>query len=243
MLRKVSTIMAKENKTVLQKLYDNTLLRSKVNALLDEGKTLQYIVDYCQTMKFEISLGSLNNYKNKRTQAIKEGKDLGELIDRRRHTGNVIEISGKELGSSSAKEGNTPKTVDDEIAKQAQNSEVPTSILEVLEVMISKGFTTLKNTQAVDAKLLLKAMDTYAKITGNTTGGLTLRGLQEIRMQQKAREDAYAAVITEYIPKEKQAEVAQKLVDKEDEFYRNLDLTEEGARTKKALKLAGIDRI
>lgn len=226
-----------EKKSKLQEFYDNRILRSKVDTMLDEGKTLQFITDFCKAQKFDISLGTVNNYKAKLEESRRTNTPIEELIDRRKKVGNIIELKAKEddaLGEIVTTPGS--KAVQYETANDKM-----ISLLEPLELLMQKGLETAKMTAVVDQPTLLKTIDLYSKITGAAAGGLTIQGLQEIRLKQKAMESAYTEIILEYIPEEKRDEVLKEFAVKEQAFFDNLDLTAEGQRIQSALKKAGLN--
>lgn len=219
------------SKTILQQLYEDKPLRTKVDNLLDEGKTLSFIREFCENSQgFLISTSSLDNYKKKREEAIRKGVSLGSLIDKRRNTGEVIELHSADAESL---EG----TIQNDLEPQETKL---TSTLEFLESIIGKSMNAINQVDMLDPALGLKAITEYTKITGAQGGGLTLHGIQELRLQHKAFETAIATVIMEYIPKEKHEEVMQRFEEREQEFYQNLDVTEEGRRKRKALQDIGV---
>jgi len=62
--------MSKDKKTlntgsVLVQLYKDKKLCTKVDNMLDEGKTYDYIIEFCKEQGLSISKASLTNYKRK----------------------------------------------------------------------------------------------------------------------------------------------------------------------------------
>jgi len=114
-------------------------------------------------------------------------------------------------------------------------SEKLVNINQVLEVLIEKGLQGVMDTNYVDQNILLKAVQEHNKINAGN-GGLTMSGLQEMRLQQVAYESAVTNVMLSYVPEDKQTEALERMHDAEEEFYRNLDITEEGRRIKKELE-------
>jgi len=76
-----------KGKVTLTELYENKLIIAKLDNMIDEGKTLQYMTDYANSMEVDVSLGTIRNYKNKRRQAIDEDVPLESLLDRRSNSG------------------------------------------------------------------------------------------------------------------------------------------------------------
>jgi len=220
-----------KGKVTLTELYENKLIIAKLDNMIDEGKTLQYMTDYANSMEVDVSLGTIRNYKNKRRQAIDEDVPLESLLDRRSNSGNIIEMKDKESmtdvdGSNTNSEG---------IGVYKKASEKLVNINQVLEVLIEKGLQGVMDTNYVDQNILLKAVQEHNKINAGN-GGLTMSGLQEMRLQQVAYESAVTNVMLSYVPEDKQTEALERMHDAEEEFYRNLDITEEGRRIKKELE-------
>jgi hypothetical protein len=239
--KKKSLSKKKKNVTstsVLVQLYHNRKLVTKVDNMLDEGKPYDYIMEFCKENGLDISKASITNYKKKREEAISTGKDLLPLLDKRAKS-NVTHISDKKR---------TPIDMTAEHNKvkgDGDGGEPPErtlySDLEFLEEVIAKGRKGLQYFEVVDTPLAMKAVEMKAKITNNELRGLSLAGLREIRLRQAAREAALQEVMEEYIPEDKVEEALDRMVEAEEEFFRNLDLTEEDRRITQALRDAGID--
>lgn len=74
------------NSSVLLNLYHNKLLVSKVDEALDEGKTYDYIIEFCkEKFDFDINKSALTRYKEKRRESIETGVDLESLQIGRAH--------------------------------------------------------------------------------------------------------------------------------------------------------------
>jgi len=220
-----------KGKVTLTELYENKLIIAKLDNMIDEGKTLQYMTDYANSMEVDVSLGTIRNYKNKRRQAIDEDVPLESLLDRRSNSGNIIEMKDKE--SMTDVDGSNTNSEGLGVYKKA--SEKLVNINQVLEVLIEKGLQGVMDTNYVDQNILLKAVQEHNKINAGN-GGLTMSGLQEMRLQQVAYESAVTNVMLSYVPEDKQTEALERMHDAEEEFYRNLDITEEGRRIKKELE-------
>lgn len=226
--------------TTLVEMYNDKLFISKVNALLDQKQTLQYIADFAKSYNYDVSLNTIRNYRDKRQESIENNIPLDELIDKRRKSTNILALGGKEVLPEDSQTGAGNITLTPEAFEEAQGNKKLISVTQVLEEMIQKGYNTMNQTEIIDPQLTLKAVDAYHRITGGTSGGLTLQGLQEIRMQQKAMETATAEVIMEYIPEALHEEVLAKMEEKQQAFYDNLDISGEGRRVREALEKAGI---
>lgn len=223
------------NSSILLNLYNNKLMVSKVDEALDEGKPYDYIIAFCkEKFDFEISKSALSRYKEKRRESIETGVDLESLLDKRRKSGNIIDIKTKEVKETGLSESydRTFSSVD-----SLYND------VELLDDVIRKGFSGLQMVDAVEAPLAMKAIEIKAKITGNQLQGLSLVGLRELRLRQSAKEQAMTEVIMKFIPEDKHELVFAEIERAEKEFYENLDLTAEDKRITDALAKSGYNII
>lgn len=222
------------NSSVLLNLYHNKLLVSKVDEALDEGKTYDYIIEFCkEKFDFDINKSALTRYKEKRREAIETGQDLESLLDKRRKSGKIIDIKSKEV----VPEAGSPESM----VKPFESKETIYNDVEVLDEVIMKGFAGLKFVDAVEPTLAMKAIEVKAKITGNQLQGVSLAGLRELRLRQSAKEQAMTEVILKFIPEEQHKEVFEEIDRAEKEFYENLELSAEDRRITQALQQAGYD--
>ncbi len=227
--------------SVLVQLYKNRKLCTKVDNMLDEGQTYDYIIDFCKENGLSISKASLTNYKKKREEAIEKSVPLLQLLDKRAKD-NVTYISNKQVDMFRQKQDEE----DAEIAHAASVTDMTKidkvfSDLEFLDMVIEKGMKGLKAFEVVDTPLAMKAIELRAKITNNQLSGLSIAGLRELKLRQQARESAMMEVIMKYVPEEKHDELFSDMEESERNFYENLDLTDEEKRISTALKTAGID--
>lgn len=227
--------------SVLVQLYKNRKLCTKVDNMLDEGQTYDYIIDFCKENGLSISKASLTNYKKKREEAIDKGVPLLQLLDKRAKD-NVTYISNKQVDMFRQKQDEE----DAEIAHAASVTDM-TKIdkvfhdLEFLDMVIEKGMKGLKAFEVVDTPLAMKAIELRAKITNNQLGGLSIAGLRELKLRQQARESAMMEVIMKYVPEDQHDKLFSDMEESERIFYENLDLTDEEKRITTALKTSGID--
>ncbi|AMQ66483.1 hypothetical protein BH753_gp001 [Bacillus phage Shbh1] len=225
--------------SVLVQLYNNRKVCTKVDNMLDEGKTYDYIIEFCKEHGITISKASLTNYKKKREESIETGKPLLQLLDKRAKD-NVTYIKDREVDrlktASYNKDSGEPASVTDlsKIDKVYND-------LEFLDDIISKSMRGLKHFDVVDVPLGMKALELKAKITNNQLSGLTIAGIREIKLRQSARESALMEVIMKYVPEDKHDQLFEDMELAEKRFYENLDLTEEDRRATQAFKSAGID--
>ena len=233
--------MARSKENIVEKIYNwkDGLLHSKVTRMIDEGYTLEQIRDFIVEMtegKIEPSISTVNNYKAKYKESVKSRVDMGEMLDLRRKTGdNILDLQSKEHVSMVDQNNEFVKN-----SVYQKKEETVSSTLQVLEDIIKLGSATLKEINAVDPSITLKAISEHTKITGASNGGLMLSGLQQVALQQKSYESAIAEIIAQYVPEDVQVDLYGELSLAEQEFYDSLDLTKEGRAAKEALDRIGI---
>ncbi|ULF49420.1 hypothetical protein [Bacillus phage MrBubbles] len=220
--------------SVLVQLYNNKKLCSKVDNMLDDGRTYDYIIAFCEDQGFSISKSSLTNYKKKREEAITEGVPLISLLDKRQRD-NVTYINDKRV---------------QEFNEESQAAAMPFGAVdkvnnvfndvEFLDTVIAKAFVGLQEFDIIDIPLAIKAMEVKAKITNNALGGLSISALKEMSIKVRAKESALTEVVMKYVPEEYHDALFADLELAEKSFYENLDLTEEDRRVKDAMQAFGI---
>lgn len=227
--------------SVLVQLYNNRKLVTKVDNMLDEGQTYDYIIEFCKENGLSISKASLTNYKKKREESIETGIPLLQLLDKRAKD-NVTYITNKEVESFKKKRPDNPR--------EEGNLATVTSIdkvnkvyndLEFLDEVIAKGMRGLKQFDVVDTPLAMKAIELRAKITNNQLSGLSIAGLREIKLRNQARESALMECIMAFVPEDKHDSLFEMMDEAESRFYENLDLSEEDKRITQALNQSGIN--
>ena len=228
--------------SVLVQLYNNRKVVTKVDNMLDEGNTYDYIIEFCKENGISISKASLTNYKKKREEAIKTGTPLLQLLDKRAKD-NVTYIKDREVDKVRDKRDTNTKDTEKAEATVTNLDKVGNvyNDLELLDEVIRKGMKGLKYFDVVDTPLAMKAIELRAKITNNQLSGLSIAGLREIKLRQQARESALMEVIMKHVDEDKHDQLFEDMDEAEQRFYENLDLTEEDKRITKSLKQSGID--
>lgn len=224
------------SKTTLVDLFNNKPLVSKIEYMIDDNKTLQEITNYANKMGANVSLGTIRNYKMKREEAIQQDIPLENLLDKRAKTkvGNVLELKEKEVSPLEENLGN-----EEGVGVYKTSAENIINVNQIMEEIMNKGVASLREVDYVDQNTLLKTMVEYNKINAGN-GGLTLAGLQEIKLRQAAYESAISDVLLNFIPEEQHEEVLKFMQKAEDKYYNDLDLTEAGKKARKELKRLGI---
>lgn len=218
----------------LLQLYNNKLLRSKVDTMLDENKPFSYILKYLETKGFELSTGSLSNYRKKRIEALQTGVPLMELIDKRKK-GSVVYLTSHKDDQEEEESTNIQQVT----SSNPNPSRV--SDLEFLDEIISKAKNALEGVEFVDSPIALRAIELKDKLTGNSLHGMTIEGIKSLKIKQEAEINALTEVVLSFIPESKHDEVFKALDDARDNFYKNLDLTDNGQKLKKAANDIGLE--
>lgn len=227
--------MAKQQSKLLT-IYDNVVLREKVDKSLDDGISYDEIADMCKSYGVEVSKASITRYAQKRDEAIKEGQDLRELLD-----GDMQ----KALSNIKKKQVKSP-----EVKEEPQEPELVKtrsySVDTMLSELIKLGYNGIIG-EVTDGELHMAPKDwtaivkLFTQINGNNNHGLTTEGLQQLRLFQTAMNNAIVHVILEYVPQDKQEEAVSAMREEEMEQFKNLDLSEQGRALHEALELGNID--
>lgn len=214
---------------VIEELYNNKLLCSKVNTMLDDPDyTYDDIVAFCKEKEFDISKSSLSRYKSRRDESLDTGQDLGELVrDGREKNGNIVSIQGNKV---------------DELSSSGyvnQEKEV-VNVVDMLDEIIQKGYKGLQYTDTVPVSDAFKAAELKHKFTGGRDEGFSAVGLSQILLDFNMRTDAMLEVMAEYIPQDKHEEIFELIDKRIDEAYADSDLTKEQEEINKYIdKLLG----
>lgn len=228
--------------SVLLQLYNNKLLSTKIHNEFDKadggGDSMTYddMVELCGEYGLQISKASLSRYRERRVESIKTGTPLVELLDRRKKTGNIIDIRTPEEDKSEHETlaGSSFEDTFDTVDKVYSD-------IQVLDEIIQKGWNALQYTETADIPHALRAIEIRAKLTDNSMQGLSLVGLRELRMRTQAKHSAMLDSIMKYVPEDQHEELLDYIDAQEKAFYDNLDLNEEDRKLTEALDLAGID--
>lgn len=226
--------MGKNDNVTLKELFANKLVISKLDVMIDGNRTLKEMTDFANSMEINVSMGTINNYKKKREEAQQKGIPVESLLDKRAKSGNIIDIKNKEVVPSVLSDDD-----DDGTGVYKRSQEKLVNVNQILEEIISKGQASLQEVDFVDIKSTLNAISEFNKVNqGN--GGLTLAGVQEMRLQQMAYEAAISSAMLKFVPEDKHQELLEYLKEAEDKYYRDLDVTEEGQRTRRELERLNI---
>lgn len=273
MTKRMKKIKKKEP-SILLSLYDNALLRTKVDSALDMKQGYAEIVKICEKYNLNISIATISRYASARKESIRTGVKLRRLLDGSTKAA-VDRLKSKEkvakeeriLDNMMGRPAQTPsEALDDtdsdtdeaeyELAKEALEEESQAQAKDngltgtvtkyvsdgqVLDTIIAQGMQSIVMGDApIAPKDLLKAIEVKAKLTNNANQGLSLEGLQELRVHVMARDNAVAQALMKYVPEDKQAEALTSIDEAEQEMLKNMDVTAQGKEILKALHAGGI---
>ena len=243
---------ARRNKktNTLLALYDNILLRTKVDLALDDKVPYAKIIDICKEYKLDISASSLSRYKTLRADALKTGDDLRKTLNGKVRK-RIKNIRRKEVVPKSLHEQleylNKDKPTSADKLKTAGLQTAGkanvhyTNYVDVLDEVVRHGLTSIRNEEVpVKTQDLIKAVDTIAKLTNNANEGLSVEGLQQVRLFQAAVESALVSVLTKYIPADKQKQALADMHDAEKQKYMELNNSAQGRQLLESMKQGGI---
>lgn len=115
--------------------------------------------------------------------------------------------------------------------KQHRNSKKRVmSDLQFLDVLIQKGIETLAQMPSIDPGKALKAIELKHKLTDGKHGGVTMYGMEEIRLRENAREAAMVEAIQKFVPEDQQEALLAQLDVTTKEFYKQHGLDDLYAR-------------
>lgn len=229
--------MAQQDKILA--LYSNALLRSKVDEAFNQGDSYNNIIALCKQGGVDISKSTLTRYKKKMVEATKQGISVGELI------AGTEEWKQKQVEESveSKEVKDEPKevaTIDDSDVVDLTGQDAYYNDLNILDSIIHKGFASFQYQEDVDPRLVLQAIDLKNKMTDGALKGMSLKGVEALKLQQKSMNYAMTTVLLQFVPEDKQEDALQALENAEQEFNQSLDLRESTQQLRKALKAGGI---
>lgn len=273
MTKRMKKIKKKEP-SILLSLYDNALLRTKVDSALDMKQGYAEIVKICKKYNLNISIATISRYASARKESIRTGVKLRRLLDGSTKA-TVDRLKSKEkvakeeriLDNMMGRPAQTPsealddtdsdtdeaeyelakKALEEESQAQAKDNGLTGTVTkyvsdgQVLDTIIAQGMQSIVMGDApIAPKDLLKAIEVKAKLTNNANQGLSLEGLQELRVHVMARDNAVAQALMKYVPEDKQAEALTSIDEAEQEMLKNMDVTAQGKEILKALHAGGI---
>lgn len=224
--------------------------RPFVDQLIDTGASMKSIVDYCRGKGFNTTDKLVQRYRQMRKDAITykgfatlddfgpdrpNYKNMKRLDDREKerlmeaHLAEEAEsrlhVSDKTRQTDDGRFQTTKSQQVNNVARKRmkeykKDKRVIMSDLQFLDVMIQKGVETLVQMPSIDPGKALKAIELKYKLTQGSHGGLTMYGMEEIRLRESARENAMAEVIMEFVPEDQREKLLERLEFTTEEFYK-----------------------
>lgn len=223
MAKKMKRVPPKR-KGVLLEIYENTLLRSKVDAALDAGMPYDDIIKIAKSYGVSVSAPTLSRYARARKEADSEGKDLKDVLDGNKK--NALERLKKK----------------EETPVHRVSGPVYVSDKAVLETVISRFYSgILSDADApIPAKDALKAIEIKNKLDGGRNLGLSSNGLQELQLLARAKYTALTQALLKYVPEEHQHEAVDYMDKVEKEQIKQMEITPQNKEVLKVLEENGV---
>lgn len=219
------------SKSVLLQIYENKLARDKVaEALTDKEVHLDQIADMLAGYGIKASVSAISRYSIKLREAEATGVPVVTLLDKRQKTSRVLQhIKAKEVNNP-LEETSQENSDNSNHMKTVKKMGGPlTSDMEFIEAYLQKAWKGLNSATYLDPSpqninLAIKMMETKAKLSNNQMRGLTLRGLDEIKLRMTAHDHAITSALLKYVPQKQHQEVLDYIDEQEKEFLKNLDV-------------------
>jgi hypothetical protein len=214
-------------KTKLEELFE-WKKRVFVDKMLDDGESPNQVHKWIVENGFVVSMPTVYTYAKRRKEAIVKGIQMDKMMDKRKDYDEQGHSKADRRRIDKAKSGTNAMNLTNE-QRKANNLTVDkiSSDLELLDAVMQKGYETLLNMEGIAPKDFLKAIELKHKLTGGSHNGLTIYGLEEIRLREAARESAIMTILLEFIEEEKHEEVLTRMDTATKEFYDSLGLGEQ----------------
>lgn len=240
---------SKKKESILLVLYNNVLLRTKVDNYLDQKVPYKEVITMCRGYGVDISAPTLSRYAQIRKSCIASGEDLGEALNQSQRAA-IRRVKSKEVKvnedavQEKRKQDNVSFTEKDNQAIEDTpiSGEVSPYIsdLQVLNAMISRGYKSLLELNTpVNNKDMISAIIAKAKLTNNANRGLSIEGLQELRIYLNTKIQAITNTVMTYVPEEKQEEALNAMAETEQKVMKDMNTTAQGQALIKYMKESG----
>lgn len=216
--------MAKRNKSKLEMLLAWNK-RPFVDKMLDDGDSPNKVHKWITDNGLELSVPTVYTYAKKRKEAIMNGVKFEIIKEKKGSSGSATKQNAQKKSGGAKKEKDDTQTQED---KKQLNRTVKRvmSELEILDAVIDKGFSTLQQMEVISPDMALKAIKLKHEITGGEHQGITMYGIEQIRLREAARENAMMTIMLEFVPEEKHDELLDKMEKATREYYAQLGLEE-----------------
>lgn len=216
--------MAKKNRSKLEMLLAWNK-RPFVDKMLDDGDSPNKVHKWIMDNGLELSVPTVYTYAKKRKEAIMNGVKFEIIKEKKGSAGSAKSQNATKKSGGAKKEKEDTQTPED---KKQLNKTIKRvmSELEILDAVIDKGFSTLQQMEVISPDMALKAIKLKHEITGGEHQGITMYGIEQIRLREAARENAMLTVMLEFVPEEKHDELLDKMEKATREYYAQLGLEE-----------------
>ena len=193
----------------------------EVNSMLDNGDNPNSVYKWVKEQGFSISVVWLGEYAKLRKKALVDGVSMEHILG----------IAGKPMFDTN--------DVSTKSTKDKLKSEI-----DALDMIIQKGYTTLKNIKNNDItpKVLMAAIKLKNELTDGNHGFLTNFGMEHLRDIENAKYALIMQHLLSYIPEDKREEAVSQIADIEDKYYQTTDYYEEYLRASGELTEDQIDK-
>ena len=205
--------------------------RTQVYKMIDDGISANQIAKWINDNGFKISTPMVyqlvKDYKaNAMKQAQAETMLATDELAKKRAEKKGIKLESYKVNvlKESTNYADTQDMNEEERSIFQQSTQRVKSEMEILDAIIDKAFMTLQNVEALSPDMALKAIKLKKEIAGDDYNGLTMYGIEDIRLREQARENAMITILLEYIPEEKHGEVLDRMEQKTKEFYQSIGL-------------------
>ena len=200
------------------------------------------IKQYLAQKEFNISIGSLTNFKSKMEESEQTGTPLIQLLDKRRkdRVSDLPNVSGYQPGKEEPDKVEDNPLPDIPLPKE-QPEQTLNSPKELLELIMQKGYNAVRNLDVVDTGTTLKAADQWNKYYQQDSDGLTTSAIKQYQVLVMGELQGMMEVVSNYVPKNHQEEAMNALKEWTDDYLKNVVSSEDGKRLVAELKEHGID--
>ncbi len=227
----------------IKSLLANKVLASKVINMINNRESYSYIIKFMESQGFTTTKATLTHLKKKMVEAQETGMDVTALADKREYNtgrGTKNFKPHKVIGFT----GKTPASQAKQDLKKAKAKSGPITYYsdeQVLEEIIAKGKETIANSEFVDPKTLMTALNLHSRYYGSKNRGLSAQALKQYQLINQAIVAAEREIFVRYIPKDKQQEALKELDKSEKKILNNIGATKEGRELLKNLHKADLN--
>jgi hypothetical protein len=204
--------------------------RPFIDKMLDDGKSPNQVHKWIVENGIDLSVPTVYAYAKKRKEAIMNDVKIEALLGQKKNPEKEKAQKKAKVtkDSTSMKDkdgsGQWGNMTEEERAQKMKTVTRVKSELEILDLIIDKGFKTLHMMEVLSPDMALKAIKLKNEITGGEHNGITMYGLEEIRLREAAKETAMTTILLEYIPEDKHEEVLNKMELETKKYYESIGL-------------------